>query len=148
MAGTGRVALGRVVMTGRERTVAIEVRGRGLLLTTLRAAEAVRADAEAFAAVPDLSPDPQMVEIARSIMARQDGPFEPSAFHDRYAEALRSLVESKAAEAIPAPDAPAADTNVIDLMDALRRSLGPAEPKVKARPAKKPASKRREPRRA
>lgn len=149
MDGLGRVALGRVVMTGRERTVAIEVRHQGLLLTTLRAASEVRNDAESFAAIPATTPDPAMVDIARAIMARQDGPFDPAQFHDRYAEALLALVQSKAGTAIKAPEA-AEDgpSNVVDLMDALRRSLKGAEPAKTAKPEPKPAPKKRPAKRA
>ena len=69
--------------------------------------------------------DARMVEIAKQIIAQSAGPFEPSEFRDRYEEALRALVESKAAGAKPARSrpAPAEESNVIDLMDALRRSL-------------------------
>ena len=65
MVEAGRVALGRVVMTGRERTVAIEPRGAGLLLTTLHAHQEVRPDAEVFDGLDELKADPQMIEIAR-----------------------------------------------------------------------------------
>ena len=132
----GRVALGRVVMTGRERIVAIEVRGKGLLLSTLHAHNEVRADQDVFGAIPELTADPQMVEIAEAIIAKQQGKFDTTQFHDRYAEALRELVERKSANAIVAPDAePEPESNVIDLMDALRRSLkGSQAPAAKTKP--------------
>lgn len=156
MASMNRVALGRVVMTGRERTVAIEVRRQGLLLTTLRAANEVRSDAEAFAAVPEIEPDAEMIDIARAIMKRQDGPFDPARFHDRYADALRELIASKADDAIPAQtEAPQPENNVVDLMDALRRSLNGPAPKRKTQSARRkpdaaetPAPKRRPAKRA
>jgi len=146
MREAGRVALGRVVMTGRERIVALEVRHKGLLMTTLHAADEVRSDADVFGAIPELKSDRQMVEIAQAIIAKQEGEFDPSQFHDRYADALRELVMEKAGNAIAAPEeAPAPESNVIDLMDALRRSLkgadAPAPEKAPAkRPAKKPAA--------
>ncbi len=131
----GRVALGRVVMTGRERIVAVEVRHQGFLLNTLHSRDEVRAESQVFDSIPDLKPDPQMVEIAQAIIAKQSGEFDPSQFHDRYAEALRELVQRKsgaptgAAEAASAPE-----SNVVDLMEALRRSLkgAPAKEAVKA----------------
>jgi len=145
MQQAGRVALGRVVMTGRERIVAIEVRGKGFVMSTLHSQDEVRSDADLFGAIPDIKPDPQMVEIAGAIIAKQEGPFDTSEFHDRYAEALRQLVIEKSGGAVAAPEAPAPESNVIDLMDALRRSLrGGGEPAPAPGPApeKKPARKR------
>ena len=72
MSEVGRVALGRVAMTGRERIVMIMV----------------RSGQDAGPTTPDAAPDPQMVDIAQAIMARQEGPFDPSRFHGRYAGAL------------------------------------------------------------
>lgn len=124
MAGENRVALGRVVMTGRERIVAIEVRHQGLLLTTLRSATEVRDEATAFEGLDTIPSDPDMVDIARAIIIKQSGPFEPASFHDRYAEAVRALVKEKAAHHTITAEPEAPESNVVDLMDALRRSLG------------------------
>ena len=144
MAGAGRVALGRVVMTGRERIVAIEVRGAGFLLSTLHAQDEVRSDAELFDDIPQTTPDQQMIDIARAIIDKQEGPFDPSMFQDRYAEALHRLVAEKSEGAVIERQDEAPESNVIDLMEALRRSLrGGAEPKAEAaaaKPAKKKAS--------
>ena len=138
MAGENKVALGRVVMTGRERIVAIEVRHQGLLLTTLRAKEEVRDEQAAFDGAEDAKADPSMVDIARAIIAKQQGPFDPSQFHDRYAQAVRELVNAKAGNHTIKDTAEAPDTNVIDLMEALKRSLGEApKPKPAAKPRKK-----------
>ena len=124
MAKTSKVALGRVVMTGRERVVAIEPRHEGLLLSTLHSHDEVRADTEVFEGLEALRADPQMVEIAEAIIGKQEGAFDPSEFHDRYAEALRKLVEEKAGSATVQADAePEPESNVVDLMEALRRSL-------------------------
>ena len=141
MAGENRVALGRVVMTGRERIVAIEVRHQGLLLTTLRAAEEVRDEAAAFDGLDGMAADPQLVDIARAIISKQAGDFEPAGFHDRYAEAVRALVLEKAGQQTIKAEPEPAESNVVDLMDALRRSLGggPAasEPTKKTRARRK-----------
>ena len=141
MAGENRMALGRVVMTGRERIVAIEVRHQGLLLTTLRAAEEVRDEAAAFDGLDGMAADPQMVDIARAIISKQAGDFEPAGFHDRYAEAVRALVLEKAGQHTIKAEPEPAESDVVDLMDALRRSLGggPAasEPTKKTRTRRK-----------
>jgi DNA end-binding protein Ku len=154
MVEAGRVALGRVVMTGRERTVAIEPRHGGLLLTTLRAFEEVRQDSEVFEGLEGLHADPAMIEIAQAIIGKQEGAFQPETFHDRYAEALKELIERKAAGMAVVADAePAPESNVVDLMAALRASLkgsdvpqagkpanAKAGPKRSAKPAAKPAT--------
>ena len=145
MDGTGRVALGRVVMTGRERIVAIEVRGAGFLLSTLHAADEVRSDAELFDDIPTAKPDKTMTDIARAIIEKQEGPFDPAMFDDRYAEALHKLVAEKSEGLVIEEKEPAAESNVIDLMDALRRSLrgGAAAPaEAEAAPAEAVAKKR------
>jgi DNA end-binding protein Ku len=137
MQGAGRVALGRVVMTGRERIVAIEVRGTGFLLSTLHAQDEVRADADLFSDIPQSTPDQQMIDIARAIIDKQEGPFDPAMFDDRYAEALHKLVAEKSKGLVIEEQEAAPDSNVIDLMEALRRSLrGSAEPEAPAKAAK------------
>jgi DNA end-binding protein Ku len=124
MRGEGQVALGRLVMTGRERIVAMEPRGKGMLLTTLHSHDEVRADEELFDAVADVAVSKPMVDIARQIIAQAQGPFAPEEFRDRYQDAVRELVERKAAGERPV-HRPAAEpeSNVVDLMEALRRSL-------------------------
>ncbi len=141
-----KVALGRLVMTNRERIVAIEPRGRGMLLSTLHSQDEVRAEEDAFEDIAEVKIDRKMVAIASQIIAQAKGSFDPSEFRDRYKEALRELVESKAAGARthhrPAPKPE--ETNVIDLMEALRRSLKASpEPQAgrKTRPARAEAPK-------
>jgi DNA end-binding protein Ku len=139
MRGEKRVAIGRIVMTNRERVVAIEARGPGLLLSTLRAQEEVRSDAALFEEIPEAKVQPQMVEIAKSIIAQQAGPFAPEDFRDRYQEALADLVQRKAGggKAPRRREAPE-ESNVIDLMEALQRSLkGGGKAAAKKAPAAK-----------
>lgn len=126
----GQVALARLVMSSRERIVGIETRGRGLLLSTLRSHDEVKDEAAFFDDLPDVRISPQMIEIARQIIAQQQGPFAPAEFRDRYEEAVRALVEEKAKGRRPVhrPAPEAGESNVIDLMDALRRSLRGAAP--------------------
>ena len=125
MAGEDQVALGRLVMSNRERIVAIEPRGRGMLLSTLHSQDEVRSEEDAFDDIAEVKIDRRMVEIAKQIIAQAKGPFDPSEFHDRYREAVRALVESKAGgeDMVHRPSPGPAESNVVDLMEALRRSL-------------------------
>lgn len=120
----GMVAIGRLVMSTRERVCAIEIEDDGLVLTTLRAAEEVRQLDEV--GHPDLpKPNPQMLEIAEKIVAQQSGEFDPADFTDRYEDALRALIEEKK-KGKPVKSKPVreeAESGVVDLMAALKKSL-------------------------
>ena len=125
MERTDKVALGRVVMHQRERLVALEPRDNGLLAYTLRSHDEVRKPEEFFDDIPEHKADDQMIAIAEKIIEQQSGPFDPSEFKDRYEDALRALIEEKkkGKGRIAKVEEPQ-DTNVVDLMEALRRSLG------------------------
>jgi DNA end-binding protein Ku len=143
MAKSGKVALGRVVIGTRERLVAIEPRGEGMLVTTLRTHDEIRDAAPLFEAIPDRKPDQRMIAIAEQIIDQQVGPFDPTAFNDRYEDALRALIREKQDGGDGGVTAaPPRDDNVIDLMEALRRSLeksGRASTPSKAEKPEKPA---------
>jgi DNA end-binding protein Ku len=118
------VALGRLVMSTRERICGIEIEDQGLRLTTLRTAEEVR-DMSQMPAPPLSKPDPQMLSIAEKIVEQQAGKFEPDEFVDRYEDALRAMIEEKKNGHIVKPERVANDDGkVVDLMAALRASLG------------------------
>ena len=146
----GMVAIGRLVMSTRERICAIEIEEAGLVLTTLRTAEEVRAADEI--PHPDLpKPDKGMLDIAEKIIDQQSGDFDPSEFTDRYEDALRALIEEKKKGKPVRPSKPANDdAKVIDLMAALRESLkGGGASRERAQrfstakgKAKKPSSRR------
>lgn len=123
LAQTGRIALGRVVMHTRERMVALEPRGRGIVVYTLRMGDEVVTPKDAFADIPNVRPDKQMIEIARKIIEQQAGAFEPEKFEDRYENALRDLIRRKEKGEKLVTAEPVEDDNVIDLMAALKRSL-------------------------
>ena len=125
MEKTEKVALGRVVMHQRERLVALEPRDNGLLAYTLRSHDEVRKPEEFFDDIPEHKADASMISIAEKIIEQQSGEFDPSEFTDRYEDALRALIEEKkkGKGAIAKVEEPQ-DTNVVDLMEALRRSLG------------------------
>ncbi len=119
----GMVALGRLVMSTRERICGIEIEEAGLRLTTLRTAEEVRDVTEmATPALP--KPDLQMLAIAEKIIEQQSGEFDPTEFVDRYEGALRAMIEEKKKGCVvKRPEVANDDTNVVDLMAALKRSL-------------------------
>jgi DNA end-binding protein Ku len=124
MAKQNMVAIGRLVMSTRERICGIEIEEGGLVLTRLRTAEEVRGLDEV--ARPDLpKPDAAMLQIAEKIVEQQSGDFDPSEFHDRYEDALRALIDEKRKGGKPVkPSKPANDdTKVVDLMAALKKSL-------------------------
>jgi DNA end-binding protein Ku len=137
-----KVGIGRVVIGNRERIVVVETRGDGMLLTTLRTADEVRADREYFAEIPATKPDPDMVELATDIITRREGKFDPARFEDRRQAGLKKLVEAKIAGEAPvtpesAEQRPSA--TVVDLMAALKRSL---QETPGGKSAKKPAAKK------
>src|ERR1700709_1004775 len=148
MEKSGQIALGRIVMSTRERILALEPRGKGILAYTIRSDAEVRKPDEIFAGISDAGADPAMIAIAEKIIEQQEGPFDPSQFVDRYEEALKALIEDKRKGHKPAKVAEPEDTNVVDLMSALRATLaakGKPAPKTdtKAKPAKaasKPAA--------
>ncbi|WP_122468968.1 MULTISPECIES: Ku protein [Brevundimonas] len=123
MRAEGRIALGRVVLSTRERLLALEPRDQGILAYSLRTRDEVRDAQAVFAPISDQAPDPGMIEIARRIIEQQSGPFQPDDFVDRYEEALKALIASKQ-RGQPTVAAPAPETaEVTDLMAALRASL-------------------------
>ena len=157
MEASGKVALGRLVMHQRERLMALEPRDKGILAYTLRNKREVKEADEVFGRIPDVKVSPQMVDIAARIIEQQEGAFDPSQFNDRYEDALRALIKEKEkGHTVKAPDQPK-EAEVIDLMEALKRSLGQGGERRKAPPrtaasgkasggkasaAKKPAAKK------
>ncbi len=128
MAGADRIALGRLVMHARERLIAVEARGKGLVAWSLRMADEVIAADNAFDDIPAKKGDRQMIEIAEKIIAQQEGPFEPEGFEDRYEKALRELIRRKEKGEKIVTAEPVEESNVIDLMAALKSSLKGGKP--------------------
>jgi DNA end-binding protein Ku len=120
MEEAGVAGIGRLSLSRRERMVMIEPHGTGMVLFTLRTADEVRAS-QFVSTEGDL--DPEMVAIAGAIIRQRLGKFDPSAFRDRYQEALRQLVEAKM-KGLPVKPGPVPEpAPVVDLMSALKRSL-------------------------
>jgi DNA end-binding protein Ku len=126
IAESGRAALSRVVISRRERAVAILPLENGLVLHTLHEPRDLYDYHKLFDRVPDARPDAEMVKLATQLIARQEGKFEPADLEDRYEARLRQVIDAQLkGEGITPeePTTPRAD-NVIDLMAALKRSLG------------------------
>ena len=144
MARKNVVGIGRVVLSRRERMIMLQPRGKGILATTLRYPYEVRQDAEYFRGISEIELPKEMLEIAEVIIDRKSGHFEPEKFSDRYEEAVVSLVRAKqAGQTFAVPEAPA-PSRVVNIMDALKRSLeaegGGAMPVRRPRAPSKPAA--------
>jgi DNA end-binding protein Ku len=126
MRKAGQVALGRLVMHQRERLMALEPRDKGIVVFSLRSNREVRAASDYFDQIPATKPNPQMIDIATRIIEQQEGPFDPSQFNDRYEDALRALIKEKEKGKTVSKPAEPKEAEVIDLMEALKRSLGQA----------------------
>jgi DNA end-binding protein Ku len=139
-----KVGVGQLAMRGQEYVVSLKPCGRGMVLETLRYSDEVNKAASYFREIGDAKPDPDLLDLAATLIAKKAGTFDASEFHNRYVDALRLLIEEKRKKkgglVIQDPDdgAPAKGSNVIDLMAALKKSLGGTED---AAPAKKPAAK-------
>ncbi len=143
MVGKGVAALGRVVMSKRERVIAIEPHGKGLIGTTLHYAYEVRKESEYFDDIPDVKIVPDMLKLAQHIVDSKEGEFQPDLFVDHYEEALIEIVRKKRAH-VPlkkSAERVSAPRNVINLMDALRKSV--QSEKTAARAAKPAKGKKR-----
>ena len=132
------MALGCLVLRGKERQLALEVRGKGLVAYTLRARDEVRDAEDYFDDIQSVKADADMVEIAARIIGQKEADFDPAEFKDRYDDALRGMIKARTRGGAGTVDVAEPDeTNVIDLMAALRSSL-----KGSAAPAKKPTAKK------
>lgn len=136
MRDKGMVALGRVVLSKRERVVALQPWDKGLLGATLRYASEVRDAKDYFDDLPDVKVERDMLKLAEHILNSKKADFDPTEFVDRYEEALVDLLRKKQ-EGVPLADerAPTPPHNVANLMDALERSVaaGSKKPKGKKR---------------
>jgi DNA end-binding protein Ku len=138
---TNKMGLGQFVMRGREYIVALKPCGAGLLLETLRFADEIRAAAPLFADLGDETPNAELLDLAKELIERKAAKFDPQKFHDHYTEALRKMIDAKSKHTKLIEDdvEPQSRNNVIDLVEALRRSVN--ENKALAKP-KAPVVKR------
>jgi DNA end-binding protein Ku len=145
---TGKVGIGQLAISGRERLCSIKPCGSGILLETLRYEDEIKKSDPYFADIEESQVDKEELALAKELIKRKTASFKPEKFHDHYREALQELINSKLEHRAPREvieERPAGE--VINLMDALRKSLkdqdgGPA-PKKSAKPkAKKPARRK------
>ncbi len=139
-----RAALSRVVIARRERAIVLMPMDRGLVAHTLYEERDVANPASHFAAVPAAKPDPDMVALARQLIDRQAGKFDPADMEDRYEARLRAVIEAKLHGARPTPPRGQPEPGkVVDLMAALKRSLAATSSAASAAAA--PAKARKAP---
>jgi len=128
-----KVAIGRVVLTNREHIIALEPLDKGLVGTLLRYPYEVRSEDEYFDEIQDVKVTKDMLDLAKHIVNSKAGNFEPDKFEDHYETALIDLINQKRAGKTIRPKERPKGENVVDLMEALRRSVGGgAAPEAKA----------------
>ena len=153
-----KIGLGQLAMRGREYVVSIKGCGRGLVMETLRYADEVHKAASYFREIGDTEPDDDLLDLAQTLIDKKSGRFDAGEFHDRYVDAVKDLIErKKKGKTVSISEDDSADprgNNVVDLMAALKKSLGsgaPAKtatttdaskPAVKKASTAKPAAKR------
>ena len=151
---SGMIGLSRVVMAQRERVVALMVHGKGFVAHTLHEERDINAADVALGELPTTKSDPEMIKLAQQLIERQAGEYDPADWEDRYETRLREVIDAKLkGEGIEMEPEEEDRSNVIDLMAALKQSLGAgaqaakpaakAEKPAKAAPRKKAAGGKR-----
>jgi DNA end-binding protein Ku len=141
---TKKVGLGQIVIRGKGSLVAIKACGKGLLMETLRYADEVKKASSAFKEVPEVKTTKEMLDLAEELIERKSKPFEADTFKDLYEQALHELIEAKAEHReVRSVEEPQRGAKVIDLMEALRRSVRGNESGKVAGPKKSAAAKKR-----
>ncbi|ESQ79414.1 hypothetical protein AEYBE204_10430 [Asticcacaulis sp. YBE204] len=146
------MGLGQIVIAGSERLCAIKPCGPGLLLETLHYADEIKKSGYVFGDIKDVKADTDEKDLAKQLIKRKVGDFEPSDFHDRYTEALKELVEARIENREPVKPEERPAAKVVNLMDALRASLqdtgaandddGKKPAKATSKPKAKPPSRK------
>jgi DNA end-binding protein Ku len=143
---TKKIGLGQIVVRGASSIVAIKPCGKGLLMETLRYPDELKKADSAFDEIPEKHPDKDLLDLGEELIKKKSSKFHPEQFKDSYTLALRELIAAKQEERPPRQiedNAPA--SNVINLMDALKRSVKGdtgAKPAAKSRAKARPAAKK------
>jgi DNA end-binding protein Ku len=139
---SGKVGLGQIVARGRSSIISLAPCGKGLIIETLRYSDEIQKSDSFFAEVPADKPEKELLSLAEELIERKSGPFDPKEFKDAYDLSLRELIEAKMEKRKPqAIEEPEIGSNVVNLMDALKRSV------QKKGAAAKSATKKSAPRR-
>ncbi|QYX56793.1 Ku protein [Roseovarius sp. SCSIO 43702] len=142
----GKVGLGQVTMRGKEYLAAVKPCGDGLLMETLRYEDELREADSVFTDIEDEEADPDLLEVATSLIERKSAPFDAGAYTDKYAEALHELLAAKRKDKKTPRARDESERgedggdNVVDLMSALKQSLKEAKASDKKKPRRKKAS--------
>ena len=131
---SGKIAVGQVVVNGQERIIAIRPLGTGLLGNALRYQDEIRKPEDFFGAIAADGVDDDQLAIMDQIIARKTRPFDAGKFVDHYQTALRELIDEKLAGKVPEKAAEHRPAQVIDLMEALKRSLAEEQKASQAAP--------------
>jgi DNA end-binding protein Ku len=131
-----KVGLSRIVLANRERLIALACRDKGFLMMTLRTADEVRDSADYFTDIKDEEPEEEMLDLAEKLIEQKSGKFDPSEFKDRYHDAVVEMVKAKIKGQEPVLAKAPERGKVINLMDALKRSLEDAKPPAESKPRK------------
>ena len=139
-----KVGIGQLAMRGQEYVVSLKACGRGMVLETLRYADEVHQASSYFRDIGDAKPDPDLLDLASTLIEKKASGFDAGEFENRYIEALKGLIAEKIRKKgkrviqDDSPDTLARGSNVIDLMAALKKSIDSGE----RAPAKKTAAKK------
>lgn len=144
---TRKIGLGQLAMRGREYVVSIKACGRGMVMETLRYADEVNKATSYFRDIGDTDPDEELLDLATTLIDKKTGKFDAAEFHDRYADALKDLIERKKKGKTLNIDSDDSGkdprgSNVVDLMAALKNSLGSTGRVATKTTVKKPAAKK------
>lgn len=151
---TGMFGIGQLTIAGRERLCALKPCGRGMILETIRYRDEVRKADAYFDEIENTTVGKEELALVEQLIKQKQTSFRPDQFHDHYRDALRELIDAKLENRDPEYEEEEVPSGkVVNLMDALKKSLGATAPKGKrtpkakivrmAKPKKKPASKRR-----
>ena len=141
MQTSGRIAVARVTMRNKQTLCVLRVSGRALVLETIFYPDEIRPVADVPGLPEETASNPKEMDIANQLIGNLTATFDPAKYTDAYREALHKIIEDRIAgrQVVVQPDMP--ESNVIDLMEALKASVAETEKKTKKPPTKKSTAK-------